>query len=72
MLRCDDMAMERKTGVLMPLFSMRRVGDAGIGDLAALEEWVDWAAAHGVGFLQLLPVRGSCMRIRSSPQKMVR
>lgn len=56
MLRCDDMAMERKTGVLMPLFSMRRVGDAGIGDLAALEEWVDWAAAHGVGFLQLLPV----------------
>lgn len=50
------MVMERKTGVLMPLFSLRRAGDAGIGDLAALEEWVDWAAAHGVGFLQLLPV----------------
>ena len=50
------MVLERKTGVLMPLFSLRRTGDAGIGDLAALEEWVDWAAAHGVGFLQLLPV----------------
>lgn len=44
------------TGVLMPLFSMRREGDAGIGDLMALEEWVNWAAEHKVGFLQLLPV----------------
>ena len=50
------MVMERKTGVLMPLFSLRRVGDAGIGDLCALEEWIDWAAEHAVGFLQLLPV----------------
>ncbi len=40
----------------MPLFSLRRAGDGGIGDLAALAEWVDWAAEHGVGFLQLLPV----------------
>ncbi len=50
------MVMQRMTGVLMPLFSMRREGDAGIGDLMALEEWVNWAAAHKVGFLQLLPV----------------
>ncbi len=40
----------------MPLFSMRREGDGGIGDLTALKEWVEWAARHGVGFLQLLPV----------------
>ncbi len=40
----------------MPLFSLRREGDAGIGDLIALEEWICWAAGHGVGFLQLLPV----------------
>ncbi len=40
----------------MPLFSLRRNGDAGIGDLQALEEWIDWAAGSGVGFLQLLPV----------------
>ena len=50
------MVKERRTGVLMPLFSLRREGDAGIGDLAALEEWIDWAARSGVGFLQLLPV----------------
>lgn len=51
-----SMQMQRMSGVLMPLFSMRREGDAGIGDLAALEEWIEWAAAHHVGFLQLLPV----------------
>ncbi len=50
------MLLNRMTGVLMPLFSLRREGDAGIGDLAALAEWIDWAAEHGVGFLQLLPV----------------
>ncbi len=50
------MALNRMTGVLMPLFSLRRVGDGGIGDLAALAEWIDWAAGNGVGFLQLLPV----------------
>ncbi len=50
------MVLTRMTGVLMPLFSLRREGDSGIGDLAALAEWIDWAAAHGVGFLQLLPV----------------
>lgn len=46
----------RMTGVLLPLFSLRRKNDHGIGDLAALKEWIDWAADHGVGFLQLLPV----------------
>ncbi len=50
------MLSNRMTGVLMPLFSLRRAGDGGIGDLAALGEWIDWAACHGVGFLQLLPV----------------
>ena len=40
----------------MPLFSLRRESDGGIGDLTALEQWIDWAAKHGVGFLQLLPV----------------
>ncbi len=50
------MQRRRMTGVLLPLFSLRREGDAGIGDLIALEEWIDWAAEHGVGFFQLLPV----------------
>lgn len=56
-LNCHGMQMQRMSGVLIPLFSMRRAeGDAGIGDLAALEDWVRWAAEHRVGFLQLLPV----------------
>lgn len=50
------MMNQRMKGVLMPLFSLRREGDAGIGDMTALREWIGWAADHGVGFLQLLPV----------------
>ena len=50
------MLKQRFTGVLMPLFSLRRENDGGIGDLTALEQWIDWAAEHEVGFLQLLPV----------------
>lgn len=50
------MQKQRFTGVLMPLFSLRRENDGGIGDLRALKQWIDWAAEHEVGFLQLLPV----------------
>lgn len=50
------MASQRLTGILTPLFSLRRHQDGGIGDLRALSEWIDWSSAHGVGFLQLLPV----------------
>ena len=47
---------KRLAGILLPAFSPRREGDLGIGDTAALREWVDWAADHGVGFIQLLPI----------------
>jgi len=46
----------RRLGVLIPVFSLRRDDDLGIGDTRALKEMVDWAAAHRVGFLQLLPI----------------
>ena len=46
----------RRLGVLIPVFSLRRDDDLGIGDTRALREMVDWAAAHKVGFLQLLPI----------------
>jgi len=46
----------RQTGILVPAFSVRREGDHGIGDTQALREWVDWAADHGVAFIQLLPI----------------
>jgi 4-alpha-glucanotransferase len=47
---------KRQAGILIPAFSARREGDFGIGDTQALQEWVDWAADHSVGFIQLLPI----------------
>jgi 4-alpha-glucanotransferase len=47
---------KRLAGLLVPAFSARRAGDLGIGDTLALEQWIDWAADHGVGFIQLLPI----------------
>ena len=47
---------KRLAGILIPAFSPRREGDLGIGDTEGLREWVDWAADHGVGFIQLLPI----------------
>ena len=46
----------KTTGLLIPAFSTRRHGDLGIGDTRGMREWIDWAADHGVGFLQLLPI----------------
>ncbi|MCP5554462.1 MAG: 4-alpha-glucanotransferase [Verrucomicrobiales bacterium] len=46
----------RIAGVLVPLFSLRRDDDLGIGDVTALAEFIDWASSAGVGFIQLLPV----------------
>ena len=48
--------VKRSAGVLLPAFSPRREGDLGIGDTRAMSEWMHWAAAHKVGFLQLLPM----------------
>jgi 4-alpha-glucanotransferase len=40
----------------MPVFSLRREGDLGIGDTRALQQAIDWASSCGIGFLQLLPI----------------
>ncbi len=50
------MTKNRIAGLLLPMFSIRRRTDHGIGDITALREWVDWAAENDVGFLQLLPI----------------
>ena len=47
---------KRLAGILIPAFSTRREGDLGIGDTLGLREWIDWAAEHRVGFIQLLPI----------------
>src|SRR6266542_4114307 len=43
-------------GVLAPLFALRGKDDLGIGDTAALREFIDWAAGIGFKLVQLLPV----------------
>lgn len=43
-------------GILAPLFALRHDGDLGIGDTAALTQFIDWAATVGFRLIQLLPV----------------
>jgi 4-alpha-glucanotransferase len=43
-------------GVLAPLFGLRGENDLGIGDVAVLREFIDWAAEIGFKLIQLLPI----------------
>src|ERR1041385_763212 len=43
-------------GVLAPLFGLRSENDLGIGDVAVLREFIDWAAEIGFRLVQLLPI----------------
>ena len=38
---------KRIAGVLVPLFALRGEKDLGIGDVAALREFIDWVAEVG-------------------------
>ena len=40
----------------MPLFALRGENDLGIGDVAALREFIDWVAEVGFKLVQLLPI----------------
>ena len=52
-----NVSPEKKiAGVLTPLFALRREDDLGIGDVAALREFIDWAAGIGFRLVQLLPI----------------
>ena len=52
-----NLSPEKKiAGVLAPLFALRREDDLGIGDLAALREFIEWVAASGFKLVQLLPI----------------
>jgi 4-alpha-glucanotransferase len=46
----------RLAGTLAPLFALRGKNDLGVGDTATLREVIDWAAAQGLGFVQMLPI----------------
>ncbi|PYK95629.1 MAG: hypothetical protein DME36_01195 [Verrucomicrobia bacterium] len=52
-----NLSPEKKiAGVLAPLFALRREDDLGVGDVAALREFIDWAAEIGFKLVQLLPI----------------
>jgi 4-alpha-glucanotransferase len=52
-----NLSPEKKiAGILTPLFALRRENDLGIGDLAALREFIDWSADGGFKLVQLLPI----------------
>src|SRR5437868_4186417 len=47
---------QKIAGVLAPLYALRRDDDLGIGDVAVLREFIDWAAEIGFKLVQLLPI----------------
>jgi len=52
-----NLSPEKKiAGVLAPLFGLRSENDLGIGDVAVLREFIDWAAEIGFKLAQLLPI----------------
>jgi 4-alpha-glucanotransferase len=52
-----QLSPEKKiAGILAPLFGLRSENDLGIGDVAVLREFIDWAAEIGFKVVQLLPI----------------
>ncbi len=54
-------AFSRLAGVAIPLFSLRRHGDAGCGDFAALEAFAPVAERMGMSIIQLLPLEDTTL-----------
>jgi len=52
-----ELSPEKKiAGVLAPLFALRGQNDLGIGDVATLREFIQWAAEIGFRLVQMLPI----------------
>lgn len=51
----------RQAGIAVPLFSLRRQGDAGCGDFAALEAFAPVAERMGMRIIQLLPLEDTTL-----------
>ena len=47
---------DRIAGVLAPLFALRTEDDLGVGDVAGLRQFIDWARGLGFKLVQLLPI----------------
>ena len=50
---------DKIAGVLAPLFALRTEDDLGIGDVAALRQFIDWVRGIGFKLVQLLPINES-------------
>ena len=46
----------RRAGVVIPLFSIRSASQWGVGEIADIPKFADWASQAGFSVLQLLPV----------------
>lgn len=51
----------RGAGVAIPVFSLRSEEDFGVGDFYDLFKMIDWAAATGQKFIQILPINDTTM-----------
>lgn len=51
----------RGAGVAIPIFSLRSNEDCGVGDFYDLKKMIDWAAATGQKFVQILPINDTTM-----------
>jgi isoamylase len=49
-------ARSRRAGVLIPLFSLKSEKGWGVGDIADLPRFAEWAAHAGLSMIQVLPV----------------
>ncbi len=47
---------QRRAGLLVPVYALRRAGDFGIGDTLAVKEAIDFCSETGFGVLQILPI----------------
>lgn len=52
----NPLPLWRGAGLAIPVFSLRSEDDMGIGDFADIKLIIDWAAATGQKFVQLLPI----------------
>lgn len=51
----------RGCGTAIPVFSLRSERGLGVGEFADIKQMVDWAAATGQQFIQLLPINDTTM-----------
>lgn len=54
----------RGSGTAIPVFSLRSEKGFGVGEFLDLEPMIDWAAATGQSFIQLLPINDTTMTHR--------